>query len=96
MTLPYFGLTLGGRTPESNRNFRRGAACCGPPVGRRPARATRWVAGARPIRSEQDNSSPPAVSATSSDELQSAAWGGGELRGSVSRKSTANKFSLIA
>ena len=31
-------------------------------MGRRPARATRWVAGARPIRSEQDNSSPPAES----------------------------------
>ncbi|WP_297830350.1 hypothetical protein, partial [uncultured Rikenella sp.] len=26
------------------------------------------------------SNSPPAVSATSSDELQSAAWGGGELR----------------
>jgi len=32
-------------------------------------------------------SSPPAVSATSSDELQSAAWGGGGLRGSKSRRS---------
>ncbi len=32
--------------------------------------------------------SPPAVSATSSVELQSAAGGGGELRGSKSRKST--------
>ncbi len=29
----------------------------------------------------------PAVSATSPDKLQSAAWGGGELRGSASRKS---------
>ncbi len=34
-------------------------------------------------------SSPPTGSATSSDELQSAAWGGGELRGSASRKSNA-------
>ena len=33
--------------------------------------------------------SPPAVSATSSDELQPAAWSGGELRGSKSRKCSA-------
>ncbi len=32
---------------------------------------------------------PPAVNATSPDELQSAAWGGGELRGSKSRRSSA-------
>ena len=34
------------------------------------------------------SNSPPAGSATSPDELQSAAWGGGELRGSKSRKSS--------
>ena len=34
------------------------------------------------------NCSPPAVSATSSDELQPAAWGGGELHGSKSRNCT--------
>ncbi len=28
------------RTPGRYRNFRRGAACCGPPVSRRPARVT--------------------------------------------------------
>ena len=33
--------------------------------------------------------SPPAVSATSSVELQPAAWGGGGLRGSKSRRSSA-------
>ena len=44
----------------------------------------------RHIRAGRDNSSPPAVNATSSDELQYAAWGGGELRDSASRKSTAH------
>ncbi len=34
------------------------------------------------------SNSPPAVNATSSDELQSAAWGGGELHGSKSRNCT--------
>ena len=34
-------------------------------------------------------SSPPAVNATSSDELQSAAWGGGGLRDPKSRRSSA-------
>ena len=34
------------------------------------------------------SSSPPAGSATSPDELQSAAWDGGELRGSMSRRSS--------
>ena len=33
------------------------------------------------------SNSPPAGSATSPDELQSAAWDGGELRGSKSRRS---------
>ena len=42
-------------------------------------------------------SSPPAVNATSSDELQSAAWGGGGLRGSKSRRSSAqSKTQLTA
>ncbi len=35
--------------------------------------------------------SPPAVSATSPVELQPAAWGGGELRGSKSRRSSARR-----
>ena len=36
------------RTPGRNRNSRREATCCGPPVGRRPARATHRVAEAVP------------------------------------------------
>ncbi len=44
----------------------------------------------RHIRAGRDNSSPPAVNATSSDELQPSACRGGELRGSASRKSTAH------
>ncbi len=51
--LPYFCLTLAGRTPGRNSNSRRGAACCGPPVGRRPACATLWVARATPPSSPQ-------------------------------------------
>ena len=51
-----------------------------------------WLRPARPVGSQKHclitESSPPAVSATSSVELQSAAGGGGELRGSKSRKST--------
>ncbi len=39
------------------------------------------------------SNSPPAGSATSSDELQSAARGGGELRGSKSRRSAAHLVS---
>jgi len=35
-------------------------------------------------------SSPPAVNATNPVELQPAAWGGGELRGSANRKGTTN------
>ncbi len=42
------------------------------------------------------SNSPPAGSATSLDELQSAAWGGGELRGSKSRKSSANNSARFA
>ena len=38
---------------------------------------------------DHNSSSPPAVNATSPDELQSAAGGGGELRDSSNRKSTA-------
>ena len=45
-SLPYFCLTLAGRTPGRNSNSWRGAACCGPPEGRRPARATQRVAEA--------------------------------------------------
>ncbi len=44
----------------------------------------------RTIRFQLYSNLPPAESATSSVELQSAAWGGGELRGSVNRKSPAN------
>ncbi|WP_297832907.1 hypothetical protein, partial [uncultured Rikenella sp.] len=36
------------------------------------------------------------MSATSSDELQPAAWGGGELRGSKSRKSSAQRSGKTA
>ena len=39
LPLPYFGLTLAGRTPGWYRNFRREAAYCGPaPAHGRPAR----------------------------------------------------------
>ena len=51
--LPYFCLTLAGRTPGRHSNSRRGTACCGPPEGRRPARA--------PLKGRKSlgNSSPP-------------------------------------
>ena len=39
--------------------------------------------------------SPPAVSATSPDELQSAAWGGGELRDPMGRRSSAQSTAPI-
>ncbi len=52
--------------------------------------AVRRTVKAQPIRSIRDNSSLPAKSATSPDELQPAARGGDELHGSKSRKSTAN------
>ena len=42
------------------------------------------------IRPRRASPAPLAVNATSSDELQPAAWGGGELRGSKSRKSSAH------
>ena len=40
------------------------------------------------IRPRPISSSPPAVSATSPDELQPAAWGGGELRDPMGRRSS--------
>ncbi len=42
------------------------------------------------IRAGRNNSLPPAVNATSSDELQPSACRGGGLRGSASRTSTAS------
>jgi len=60
-----------------------------PGVGRRPSAQARRFYKPRYSLSAY-NCSPPAVSATSSAELQPAAWGGGELRGSASRTSTAS------
>ena len=51
--------------------------------------AALWVARVTPHPLTNNSSPPPAESATSSVELQPAAWGGGELRGSKSRKSSA-------
>ena len=62
--------------------------CCVPP--RRPTHLKAqhpFTAQKYRIRSQPNICSPPAVSATSSEELQSAAWGGGGLRGSKSRRS---------
>ena len=59
-----------------------------PGVGRRPSAQARRFYKPRYSLSAY-NCSPPAVSATSSDELQSAAWGGGGLRDPKSRRSSA-------
>ncbi len=64
--------------------------CCIPP--RRPTHLKAqhpFTAQKYRIRSQPNICSPPAVSATSSGELQSAAGSGGELRGSKSRRSIA-------
>ena len=75
---------------------------CGPPLPEASARAPLGVAKAQPIYhphsakfvlgalSVLSLSSPPAESATSPDELQSAAWGGGELRDPKGRRCSAN------
>ncbi len=64
-----------------------------------PRRSAPGRQGRRPLRSHKHRpimgSSPPAVSATSSVELQSAARGGGELRDSASRKSSAQSKAQI-
>ncbi len=52
--------------------------------------AALWVARVTPHPLTNNSSPPPAESATSSVKLQPAAWGGGELRGSKSRTSTAS------
>ena len=55
------------------------------------AASPRWSKGRKSTAySSLLSCSPPPVSATSSDELQSAAWGGGELRGLKSRRSPAH------
>jgi len=95
--LPYLCLTLAAEACGVHSNV-----SCGPPRSEASARATlkgrrskapihRPVCRVRPR--PVCKSSPPAVSATSSAELQPAAWGGGELRGSSSRK---NSTSFIA
>ena len=55
LKLPYWGrttysfLTKRVGRPGGTATLDARAACCGPPEGRRPARATRWVAEARLI-----------------------------------------------
>ena len=128
LELPHIAELCADGRPGGTATLDAQAACCGPPVGRRPARAALRAAtallhssphsfgfglraprvGRRPSAQAQrfyepqklssfilgalfvlSLSSPPAGSATSPVELQSAAWGGGELRGSKSRKSSA-------
>ncbi len=92
----FFNLTLAAGRPGGIAIFDAERRVAGLPWG--------GVRPARPVGSQEHG--PFVLSkttvrrqrraATSADELQPAASRGGELRGSVSRKSTANKFSLIA
>ncbi len=166
LKLPYWGrttysfLTKWAGRPGGTATLDAQAACCGPPVGRRPARATRWVAEARLIwfrtfvqfcwvRAARSGGGPKAQragpaaqraararplcyevrpqraplkrrprrgrrfcesryslsvltvrrqrrAATSSDELQPAAWGGGGLRDPLGRKNSATSTAQIS
>ena len=83
-------LTLVGRAPGRNGNSRRASGVLR--AARGQASGPRDPKGSQELRHQHRPnrpSSPPAVSATSPVELQSAAWGGGELRDSASRKSSA-------
>ena len=86
MPLPYFNLTLQSDAREEPQLSLRERHVAGLPVG-----------GGRPARPKGSLKHGPFCevrrqrrAATSSDELQPAAWGGGGLRGSVSRKSSAH------
>ncbi len=88
VAIPYSRSTEAGRTPGRNDNSRRASG--GLRASREEASGPSDSTSRRsPIRAGRNNSSPPAGSATSPDELQPAAWGGGELRGSKSRRSSA-------
>ncbi len=68
----------------------RAARSGGGPKAQRAGPAVLRTAKARPIRPRPVCSRRQRRAATSAGELQSAAWGGGELRDSASRRSSAN------